>query len=180
MSVLQPNSAYTTESPIPELERSRSTPGAPLSAVSIGIVTRVSTSSGASPGASVRMVTVGRLRSGSTSTGSRGTRTMPPATINNATSTTRARLRSEKAMMRSNMASVPHADHRGGEQRGSADHHHPLAGLECPAHRHPLAEPARDRHLARGEFLGRGVNEHQPAPVLLHHGDARQDQRGIS
>ena len=54
---------------MPELERTRFTPGAPLSEVSIGSVTSVSTSSGARPGASVRMLTVGRLRSGKTSTG---------------------------------------------------------------------------------------------------------------
>ena len=54
---------------MPELERTRITPGAPLSDVSIGSVTRVSTSSGARPGASVRIVTVGRFKSGNTSTG---------------------------------------------------------------------------------------------------------------
>ncbi|MNX72514.1 hypothetical protein D3C86_1038700 [compost metagenome] len=55
---------------MPELERTRLTPGAPFMAVSRGMVTSVSTSSGARPGASVMMVTVGRLRSGKTSTGS--------------------------------------------------------------------------------------------------------------
>jgi hypothetical protein len=71
MSVCQPNSTKTSETPMPDMERTRSTPAAPLTAVSSGSDTIVSTSSGASPAASVKMVTVGRLRSGKTSTGMR-------------------------------------------------------------------------------------------------------------
>ena len=56
---------------MPDMERTRSTPAAPLTAVSSGRVTCSSTSSGARPGASVKMVTVGRFRSGKTSTGIR-------------------------------------------------------------------------------------------------------------
>ena len=43
----------TTEMPTAEEERTFSTPGVPLIALSMGRVTRDSTSSGASPGASV-------------------------------------------------------------------------------------------------------------------------------
>ncbi len=54
-----------TDSPMPLCERTRSTPGTPFIAVSIGKETRVSTSSGARPLASVKIVMVGLLRSGS-------------------------------------------------------------------------------------------------------------------
>ncbi len=70
-SVPQSNSAYTMERPTPEVERTRVTPGMPLSAVSSGKVTSCSTSSGAMPPASVSTVTSGLLRSGNTSTGVR-------------------------------------------------------------------------------------------------------------
>jgi len=56
---------------MPETERTRVTPGMPLSAVSIGTVTSCSTSSGAMPPASVSTVTCGLFRSGNTSTGMR-------------------------------------------------------------------------------------------------------------
>lgn len=55
----------------------RATPGMPFIAVSIGKVTRRTTSSGARPSASVSKVTVGRLRSGKTSTGTRGSTKEP-------------------------------------------------------------------------------------------------------
>src|SRR3990172_3587950 len=57
------------EIPIAEDERTRRTPVAPLTAVSTGKVTIVSTSSVAIPCASVRITTVGAVRSGNTSTG---------------------------------------------------------------------------------------------------------------
>ncbi len=62
---------------MPDMDRTRSTPAAPLTEVSSGTVTSNSTSSGASPGASVKMVTVGRFKSGNTSTGIRVS-TYPP------------------------------------------------------------------------------------------------------
>ena len=71
VSVSQPNSTKTNDNPMPDIDRTRSTPAAPLTAVSSGTVTSISTSSGANPPASVKMVTVGRLRSGNTSTGIR-------------------------------------------------------------------------------------------------------------
>ena len=68
MSVPQSNSTNTTESPMPDTERTRVTPGMPFIAVSIGKVTSCSTSSGAMPPASVSRLTVGLFRSGNTST----------------------------------------------------------------------------------------------------------------
>lgn len=57
--------------PTPDTERTRVTPGMPLSEVSIGKDTSCSTSSGAMPPASVSTVTTGLFRSGNTSTGVR-------------------------------------------------------------------------------------------------------------
>ena len=71
MSAPQSNSTHTMEMPMPEAERTRRTSGAPYTAVSMRVVTSVSTSSGASPWASVTIVTVGAVRSGNTSTGIR-------------------------------------------------------------------------------------------------------------
>ena len=62
---------YIIDKPTVEFDRTRSTPAAPFSTVSMGKVTRVSTSSGDRPGDSVKIVTVGRLRSGNTSMGNR-------------------------------------------------------------------------------------------------------------
>ena len=62
---------------MPEAERTRRTPVAPLTADSSGKVTSASTSWGARPCASVRMVTVGAVRSGNTSTGMRAAVTAP-------------------------------------------------------------------------------------------------------
>ncbi len=70
ISVSQPNSTYTTESPSPLVDRTRVTPVAPFTACSTRRVTSRSTSSGTSPCASVMTVTVGRFRSGNMSTGS--------------------------------------------------------------------------------------------------------------
>ena len=71
ISVPQSNSTQMVESPWMEFDRTRLTPEAPFTAVSMGKVTSASTSTGAMPCASVRMVTVGAVRSGNTSTGSR-------------------------------------------------------------------------------------------------------------
>ena len=68
ISVPQSNSTNTIESPMPETERTRVTPGMPFIAVSTGNVTSCSTSSGAMPPASVSSVTVGLFRSGKIST----------------------------------------------------------------------------------------------------------------
>ena len=68
MSVSQSNSTHTTEKPVVDEERTRRTPVAPLTAVSMGNVTSCSTSSAAMPPASVMTTTVGAFRSGKTST----------------------------------------------------------------------------------------------------------------
>ncbi len=57
------------DSPTPDTERTRVTPGMPFMDASMGKLTSCSTSSGAMPPASVIRVTVGLLRSGNTSTG---------------------------------------------------------------------------------------------------------------
>ena len=71
MSVPQSNSTHTTEIPCAVDERTRRTPVAPFTDVSMGNDTNASTSSGAMPWASVSTVTVGAVRSGNTSTGMR-------------------------------------------------------------------------------------------------------------
>ena len=69
MSEPHSNSTYTIDSPTPETERTRVTPGMPFMPDSMGKLTSCSTSSGAMPPASVISVTVGLFRSGNTSTG---------------------------------------------------------------------------------------------------------------
>jgi len=59
------------DSPTDEAERTLSTPGVPLTALSMGNVISASTSSGASPGDSVCTTTCGGANSGNTSTGMR-------------------------------------------------------------------------------------------------------------
>ena len=71
MSVPQSNSTHTTEKPVVDEERTRLTSVAPLTAVSMGKLTRRSTSSAAMPLASVITTTVGAFRSGNTSTSMR-------------------------------------------------------------------------------------------------------------
>src|ERR687891_1007176 len=78
MSVPHSNSTQTTEIPVAVEDRTRRTPEAPLTVVSIGNVTKVSTSSGAIPCASVMMVTEGAVRSGKTSTGILTATIVPP------------------------------------------------------------------------------------------------------
>ena len=67
-SAFQSKSTQTNDNPPLELERTLVTPGIPLTADSIGIVTSSVTSSAVSPPASVRMVTLGTEMSGKTST----------------------------------------------------------------------------------------------------------------
>ena len=81
MSVPHSNSTQTTEMPTAVADRTRRTPAAPLTEVSMGNVTWLSTSVGAMPSASVMTVTVGAVRSGKTSTGIR-TAVKPPKTVN--------------------------------------------------------------------------------------------------
>ena len=69
MSVPQSNSTHVTEIPSAVAERTRRTPDAPLTAVSMGNVTRASISPGDIPWPSVSTVTVGAVRSGNTSMG---------------------------------------------------------------------------------------------------------------
>jgi hypothetical protein len=107
MSVPHSNSTHTIDRPMPDADRTRCTPVAPLSRYSSCRVTSVSTSSGARPGASVITVTVGRLRSGNTSTGILASAMMPATTTASPPISTRRRFRSEKAMMALSMMQAP-------------------------------------------------------------------------
>ena len=69
MFVPQSNSTQATEIPRAVADRTRRTPEAPFTAVSIGNVTRLSISPGDMPRPSVSTVTVGAVRSGKTSIG---------------------------------------------------------------------------------------------------------------
>ena len=104
MSVPQSNSTHTTDRPMPDADRTRFTPVAPLSWYSMGRLTSTSTSSGARPGASVSTVTVGRFRSGNTSTGVRANWYAPPTTNASAAIRTSTRFWSENPMTRSSTA----------------------------------------------------------------------------
>ncbi len=106
-SVPQSNSTQTTDSPMPEADRTRRTPAAPVSWYSIGRVTRASTSSGARPGASVMTATVGRFRSGNTSTGVRASWTRPAAATTTAAASTSPRFFRENPITRSNTVPPP-------------------------------------------------------------------------
>src|SRR4051812_8844277 len=109
MSVPQANSTQTIDRPIPEEERTRVTPVAPLSWYSSGRVTSPSTSSGASPGASVSTVTVGRFRSGNTSTGVRASWYSPATHTARAVTRTSGRFFREKARTYVSMGALPQA-----------------------------------------------------------------------
>ena len=104
MSVPQSNSTQTTEKPVVEDERTRLTPVAPFTAVSIGKVTSCSTSSAAIPPASVMMTTVGALRSGNTSTSVLFIVHMPPIISRMAATRMNSLLSSENFMILFSMA----------------------------------------------------------------------------
>ena len=95
MSIPQSNSTQTKEKPCEEDERTRRTLVAPFTAVSMGNVTRRSTSSGAIFEASVRITTVGIVRSGKTSTSIFFAEYMPPMTVNTTASITNSLLFNE-------------------------------------------------------------------------------------
>jgi len=67
-SMPQSNSTHTNDEPCNDADRTLRTLVAPFTAVSIGKVTSLSTSSAAMPWASVITTTVGAVRSGNTST----------------------------------------------------------------------------------------------------------------
>ena len=98
-SVPQSNSTHTTEKPVVDEERTRRTPVAPFTAVSMGKVTSRSTSSAAMPRASVITTTVGALRSGKTSTSIRQAVQQPTASSSTLKNTTNGRLRREREII---------------------------------------------------------------------------------
>ena len=99
----QSNSTQTIEKPADEELRTRRTLVAPLTDVSIGKVTSLSTSSGAMPCASVMTTTVGAVISGKTSTSIRIATSEPISMIRAETSTTSSRFFSEVLMMKFSM-----------------------------------------------------------------------------
>ena len=92
MSVPQSKLTQTKPRPTAETERTLSTPGRPLIAVSSGMVMSCSTSSGAMPPASTCSVTCGRSRLGNTSTGVRVIVMAPKIIIATASAITSSRL----------------------------------------------------------------------------------------
>ena len=99
MSMPQSNSTQTNENPCDDDERTRRTLVAPLTAVSMGNVTRRSTSSGAILEASVRITTVGMVRSGNTSTSIFFAEYIPPMTVNTTASITNSLLFNENLII---------------------------------------------------------------------------------
>ncbi len=99
MSIPQSNSTQTNEYPYIEEERTRRTLVAPLTAVSTGKVTSLSTSSADIPWASDIITTVGAVRSGKTSTSVRLALQRPPAITSAAPSSTSRRFFRENRMI---------------------------------------------------------------------------------
>src|SRR2546422_397414 len=105
MLVPHVKTTITVDSPAEDLERTTSTPGVPLTAVSMRKVISVSTSSGERPGASVWITTCGGANSGRTSRVMFQTTKLPTTrTMTNAT-TVRRRLRSDHLVIQSNIFS---------------------------------------------------------------------------
>ena len=98
-SIPQSNSTQTKEYPYMEVERTRRTLVAPLTAVSTGKVTRRSTSSADIPWASDIITTVGAVRSGKTSMSVLFAHQIPPTTTSTAPSSTSRRFFRENRMI---------------------------------------------------------------------------------
>src|SRR6056297_133727 len=144
MSVPHSNSMVTTLMPMPVFDRTRRTPPAPFIAVSIGKVTRRSTSSGGMPWASATTVTEGAVRSGKTSIGERRAAQVPQASRNTAAASTSRRLFSDAFMIRSIMVMPPDSVRVAVADLGTAGsrqtnqigllRYHALTGLHTVAH----------------------------------------------
>ncbi len=80
MSVPGASTAVMMERPWIDCERTMAMPATPLMTSSIGLVTRISTCSGAKPGASVWIETCGGANSGKTSSGAAKRRDVPYTT----------------------------------------------------------------------------------------------------
>ena len=106
----QSNSTHTTENPVVEDERTRRTPVAPFTAVSIGKVTSCSTSSAAIPPASVITTTVGALRSGNTSTSVCQAVYVPPTSRSTDATNTNNRFCNEKRIILFSIRSIYYLD----------------------------------------------------------------------
>src|ERR1043166_5636555 len=146
------NVTVTTDSAALEIERTRSIPGRPSIAVSIGKVTSCSTSTGESPGASVITSTWLGVKSGKASVLSVA-KAWRPATIRTSTApSTAVRFRKEKPSRRSTRAPM--------------SHHHPGAGalLELGLEGEGSLD---DGEIPRRET----VQDHHPASVRGAHLD---------
>src|SRR5690348_884783 len=99
MSVDGSKEMSITEMPCKELDVSRWIPGTPLTCVSIGVVTSISTCSGVSPGASVCMLIVGGANSGKTSYFALTRLASPKASSRQPSAITAPRCRTENAMI---------------------------------------------------------------------------------
>src|SRR5688500_6058880 len=184
MSVPQSNSTHTTEIPCAVDERTRRTPVAPFTAVSIGNETSASTSSGAIPCASVSTVTVGAVRSGKTSTGMRYAAQAPSTSISAAAASTNTRFSSDQAMSRFSMRRllvlVTVRGHGGGERRElhvvrrAGDD--ALAGAHALEHEHVVALASAEPQLAFLERLALGLHVgDRPAVLVEHRGGGDHD-----
>src|SRR5688572_22699459 len=174
MSVPQSNSTHTTEIPCAVDDRTRLTPVAPLTAVSMGNVTSVSTSSGASPCASVSTVTVGAVKSGKTSTGIFRVTSSPMTSNNTDAATTNNRCSMDQRMRRfmevsSMLVAVVGDGPRGG---GELDFVRParndaLAFLHALEHLHETGCANPQLHRPFVEGLAAFHDEDQVATVVI-------------
>src|SRR3990167_970446 len=183
MSVPQSNSTHTIEMPMPDEERTRRTPVEPLTADSIGNVTRVATSCGARPWASVTTVTVGAVRSGNTSMGASRALTVPYTRTPTATMMTSSRLAIDQWMRRSMGGSVRVAvsgDRAGGRREldlvGAAGDD-ALAGGQALEHLGPAVRPDPEPQRPALERLALDHHVRDLAPPVLDDREIRDRQR---
>ena len=106
-SVPRSNRIWTDDRPSTDLERSVIRSGTPFTAVSIGTVTRLSTSSVERPGASVWISTMGGANSGNTSSGTSRPARMPRTTSSAARASTRTRWTSAKRTRPASISAPP-------------------------------------------------------------------------
>jgi hypothetical protein len=101
------NRIWTDDRPSTDFERRVARPGTPLTTVSIGTVTRLSTSSVDRPGASVWISTIGGANSGKTSSGMSCPARSPSRTSRAAMARTSTRCWSAKRMSAASISGRP-------------------------------------------------------------------------
>src|SRR2546426_3797881 len=156
-------------------ENRRTEWGTPDSAISSGIVTCFSTSSGARPGNRVITCTWMSETSGKASIGSASKAAMPAPTKSATSSITNSGWRSANATTRVIMealrAEVILVDPL---QQDGALAHHALSALEALQHRQPVAVLRAERHLAPFELAG-CVCDVQEVAIALEQNGGRGD-----